>query len=160
MHGGLIFKLSNGLKGRGFLAYFPFHFIVYLFVYFWLCRVLVAAHVIFLYIIWDLSSLTRDPTCDPCVERWIVSHQTTREVPIVILISIITTALWDINRELILFLGIYVCVPISQHIHLANVPGVLGTVLGTPLTFWSVFSTLILNSYYYMEMRKKEQPPK
>ena len=93
MHGGLIFKLSNGLKGRGLLAYFPFHFIVYLFVYFWLCRVLVAAHVIFLYIIRDLSSLTRDPTCDPCVERWIVNHQTTTEVPIVILISIITTAL-------------------------------------------------------------------
>ena len=32
--------------------------------------------------IWDLSSLTRDETHVPCVGRWILSHWTTREVPL------------------------------------------------------------------------------
>ena len=30
---------------------------------------------------WDLSSLTRDWTCIPCIGKWILSHCTTREVP-------------------------------------------------------------------------------
>ena len=29
----------------------------------------------------DLSSLTRDWTCVPCIARWILNHWTTREVP-------------------------------------------------------------------------------
>ena len=30
---------------------------------------------------WDLSSLTRDQTCTPCIGRWSLNHWTTREVP-------------------------------------------------------------------------------
>ena len=30
---------------------------------------------------WDLSFLTRDQTCIPCIARWIPNHSTTREVP-------------------------------------------------------------------------------
>ena len=30
---------------------------------------------------WDLSSLTGDQTWIPCIERWILNHWTTREVP-------------------------------------------------------------------------------
>ena len=30
---------------------------------------------------WDLSTLTRDRTCVPCIARWILNHQITREVP-------------------------------------------------------------------------------
>ena len=30
---------------------------------------------------WDLSSLTRDRTCTPCIGRWSLNHWTTREVP-------------------------------------------------------------------------------
>ena len=29
---------------------------------------------------WDLSSLTGDQTCTPCIERWSLNHWTTREV--------------------------------------------------------------------------------
>ena len=29
---------------------------------------------------WDLSSLIRDQTCTPCIERWSLNHWTTREV--------------------------------------------------------------------------------
>ena len=32
--------------------------------------------------IWDLSSLTRDRTCIPCLGRWIHNHWTTWEVPL------------------------------------------------------------------------------
>ena len=31
---------------------------------------------------WNLSSLTRDQTQDPCIGRWILNHWTTREIPI------------------------------------------------------------------------------
>ena len=31
--------------------------------------------------VWDLSSLTRDRTCVPCIGRRILNHWTTREVP-------------------------------------------------------------------------------
>ena len=31
---------------------------------------------------WDLSSLTGDRTCVPCIGRQILSHWTTREVPL------------------------------------------------------------------------------
>ena len=31
---------------------------------------------------WDLSSLTRNRTCVPCIERQILNHWTTREVPL------------------------------------------------------------------------------
>ena len=31
---------------------------------------------------WDLSPLTRYPTCVPCIGRWILNHWTIREVPI------------------------------------------------------------------------------
>ena len=30
---------------------------------------------------WDLTSLTRDQTCVPCIARWILNHWTTRKVP-------------------------------------------------------------------------------
>ena len=30
---------------------------------------------------WDLSFLTRDQTCVPCIARWILNHWTIREVP-------------------------------------------------------------------------------
>ena len=30
---------------------------------------------------WNLGSLTRDQTYIPCIERWILNHWTTREVP-------------------------------------------------------------------------------
>ena len=32
---------------------------------------------------WDLSSLTRDPTHVPCISRWVLNHWTTREVPVI-----------------------------------------------------------------------------
>ena len=31
---------------------------------------------------WDLSSLTRDRICVPCIWRWILNHLITREVPL------------------------------------------------------------------------------
>ena len=33
---------------------------------------------------WDLSSLTRDQTCVPCIERWILNCWATRELPAVL----------------------------------------------------------------------------
>ena len=34
---------------------------------------------------WDLSSLTRDWTCTPCIGRWRLNHWVTREVPLLYL---------------------------------------------------------------------------
>ena len=34
---------------------------------------------------WDLSSLTRDQSCIPCIGRWILHHWITREVPKIII---------------------------------------------------------------------------
>ena len=34
---------------------------------------------------WDLSSLMTNQTCVPCIERWILNHWTTREVPGILL---------------------------------------------------------------------------
>ena len=36
---------------------------------------------------WDLSFLTRDRTCIPCIGRWILYHWTTREVPAFLLLN-------------------------------------------------------------------------
>ena len=30
---------------------------------------------------WDLGSQARDPTCIPCIARWVLNHWTIREVP-------------------------------------------------------------------------------
>ena len=38
------------------------------------------------YGMWDLSSLTRDGTCVPCIGRQILNHWATREAPIFLLI--------------------------------------------------------------------------
>ena len=84
------------LKGKRRFREGFFH--VYLFI--WLCWVLVAAHEIFIASyrvfhglsscgawaqqlsgMWDLSSPTRDQTHVPCIARWIPNHRTTREVP-------------------------------------------------------------------------------
>ena len=35
---------------------------------------------------WDLSSLTRDRICMPCIARWILNHRTTREVLLLLLL--------------------------------------------------------------------------
>ena len=36
---------------------------------------------------WDLSSLARNKTCDPCISRQILNHRTTREIPGLVLSS-------------------------------------------------------------------------
>ena len=36
---------------------------------------------------WDLSSSTRDWTYVPCIGRWILSHWTTREIPVSFLVG-------------------------------------------------------------------------
>ena len=38
---------------------------------------------------WDLSFLTRDRTCVPCIARWILNHWTTRKVPRFIFIGLV-----------------------------------------------------------------------
>ena len=36
---------------------------------------------------WDLSSLARNKTCDPCISRQILNHRTMREIPGLVLSS-------------------------------------------------------------------------
>ena len=36
---------------------------------------------------WDLSSLTRERTLNPCMEEWCLNHWTAREVPIIMLLD-------------------------------------------------------------------------
>ena len=51
---------------------------------FWICCSIVSV-LCFVFFwsqdLWDLSSLTRDPICTPCIGRWSFNHRTTKEVP-------------------------------------------------------------------------------
>ena len=70
------------------LTYYFFFFFFRIFIYFWLCRVLVAACRLFCcgtsaqlpHSIWDHSSWARDWTRVLCVGKWILNHWIAREV--------------------------------------------------------------------------------
>ena len=47
---------------------------------------------------WDLSSLTRDQTCVPCIGRRILYHWTTREVPLALVLLSISVMTNDVGR--------------------------------------------------------------
>ena len=72
------------------LACSPMSLFLLLKMFIWLHWVLLVAHGIFHcgmwayscpHGTWDLSSLTRNWPCVPCIGRWILNHWTTREVP-------------------------------------------------------------------------------
>ena len=56
----------------------------FFFFFFWLYWVSAAVHELLLlpHSMWDLRSQTRDQTHNPWIGKWILSHWTTREVPI------------------------------------------------------------------------------
>ena len=45
--------------------------------------------------LWDLSSLTRDPICTPCIGRWSFNHWTTKEVPWLALYQWFSISWWN-----------------------------------------------------------------
>ena len=65
---------------------------------------------------WDLSSLTRNWTCIPCIRRQVLNHWTTREVPLtlfLLLLFFFFSFLFFFN--LILFLNLKHCISFAKH---------------------------------------------
>ena len=67
-------------------------------VFLWLCRILVAARGIFWLQHVGFSSLTRDEPRPPALEAWSLSHWTTREVPLLGILTKIMSRIFYFDK--------------------------------------------------------------